>query len=456
MTLCGRFCCIVNRNKTFLQTTVSRFLLVMSENLFTPPPGVRGMEVLDRQAFNLTVQVPAIKIPTKAIGGLLKPLRSILLKRPNTKKLVDIPDDQLHKVLLFDPDKVVPEEHLTGEHGKLLQENGVTAVPQLYDLQLGYDSWTAQEVLTAILPEGEVTTAFSRVGHIAHLNLRDHQLPYKTLIGQVIMDKNQGITSVVNKTNIINNTFRFFSMELIAGEDKTTVTVKENHCSFEFDFAQVYWNPRLGTEHERITNKLSARDVVYDVFAGVGPFSIPAARKRCEVLANDLNPESYKWLVHNTKLNKVQDRVRTFNMDGRQFIKEVVKKDMIDRCQGEDADLQDHTSHVIMNLPAMAVEFLDVFRGLLAGEMLPEYQPPMIHCHTFSKADDPAADARRRVEEVLGAALPKDHYIHRVRDVAPNKEMMCVSFQMPLEVLRTHQGETDPSEPDRKKLKTET
>jgi tRNA G37 N-methylase Trm5 len=33
-------------------------------------------------------------------------------------------------------------------------------------------------------------------------------------------------------------------------------------------------------------------------------FSIPAAKKVNIVYANDLNPESYKWLVHNAAKNK--------------------------------------------------------------------------------------------------------------------------------------------------------
>ena len=42
-----------------------------------------------------------------------------------------------------------------------------------------------------------------------------------------------------------------------------------------------------------------------DVFAGVGPFAIPAAAKGCKVYANDLNPESFKYLNQNVSINKV-------------------------------------------------------------------------------------------------------------------------------------------------------
>jgi Met-10+ like-protein len=54
--------------------------------------------------------------------------------------------------------------------------------------------------LQRLLPEGsDVPSSFETVGHIAHLNIRDELIPYKHLIGQVILDKNLNIRTVVNK-----------------------------------------------------------------------------------------------------------------------------------------------------------------------------------------------------------------------------------------------------------------
>ena len=46
---------------------------------------------------------------------------------------------------------------------------------------------------------------------------------------------------------------------------------------------------------------------VFDACAGIGPFVLPAAKqKRCRlVYANDLNPESIKWMNKNIETNKV-------------------------------------------------------------------------------------------------------------------------------------------------------
>ncbi|XP_020356840.1 tRNA (guanine(37)-N(1))-methyltransferase [Oncorhynchus kisutch] len=51
------------------------------------------------------------------------------------------------------------------------------------------------------------------------MNLREHQLPYRNLIGQVIMDKNPWVTCVVNKTNTIDSTYRFFKMVMVGEEN---------------------------------------------------------------------------------------------------------------------------------------------------------------------------------------------------------------------------------------------
>lgn len=40
-----------------------------------------------------------------------------------------------------------------------------------------------------------------------------------------------------------------------------------------------------------------------------------------QVLANDLNPNSYKYLQQNIQLNKVQSKIEAYNMDGRGFVR---------------------------------------------------------------------------------------------------------------------------------------
>jgi hypothetical protein len=89
------------------------------------------------------------------------------------------------------------------------------------------------------------------------MNLRDEVLPYKHLIGQVILDKNPILRTVVNKTGNIETEFRTFPMEVIAGEPNFDVTVKEAGCVFSFNFKDVYWNSRYPA---RLSLSLSSAD----------------------------------------------------------------------------------------------------------------------------------------------------------------------------------------------------
>ena len=125
----------------------------------------------------------------------------------------------------------------------------------------------------------------------------------------MLLDKIPTCKTVVNKVGKIDTVFRTFDMELLAGEDNTVVTLKEEHCIFEFDYRKVYWNSRLQHEHARLVSTFAKTDVVADMFCGIGPFVLPAAKKGCVVYGNDLNPCCFEYLNKNLKLNKV-DSVR--------------------------------------------------------------------------------------------------------------------------------------------------
>lgn len=141
----------------------------------------------------------------------------------------------------------------------------------------------------------------------AHLNIRGQYLPYKSIIAQVIMDKNPTIRTVINKVDNVGmeSEYRTFSYEVLAGPDDMLVEVSEAGCLFKFDYSKVYWNTKLGTEHQRIVGLFKPGEVAVDLMAGIGPFAAPAGKKGAFVWANDKNPESYKYLTDIIKRNKV-------------------------------------------------------------------------------------------------------------------------------------------------------
>jgi tRNA (guanine37-N1)-methyltransferase len=389
------------------------------------------MKKLKKECFAYDVTVPALQLLPKQCSVCTRRFRDSLLKQTGIKRFIDVRvNGKDSKLLLLSP-KTDPKEDLFGEDDlQWMKEEGISHTTQ--QITLTYSNFTMNAILRSVLPANvsEVPTAFETVGHIAHLNIRDDILEYKTVIGEVLLDKHPHIRTVVNKLDSIDSSFRFFKMEVLAGEDDMIAKVKENGCIFEFDFSKVYWNSRLHSEHHRLTTLLKRDEVVVDMFAGVGPFALPAARKGCKVFANDLNPFSHQYLVQNAKLNHLQSLVTAYNQDGRQFVKDVF-------CQLIDRDplLLSRGSHVIMNLPASAIEFLDSLNGILQDlppHLVDSTPLPSVHCYTFTKSATPTEDVLSRVEHTLRTSLPRDTVsVHRVRDVAPNKLMMRVSFQLP-------------------------
>ncbi|KAH3680012.1 hypothetical protein WICPIJ_008454, partial [Wickerhamomyces pijperi] len=114
---------------------------------------------------------------------------------------------------------------------EFIKENG----GQFYKhrFELGYDFWKPEEILQSVLPENllsEAPSSFTKTGHIAHLNLRDEYKPYDNIIGQVILDKNPCIKTVVDKMQSIDTQFRTFQMRVIAGENNLQVEHREGGC----------------------------------------------------------------------------------------------------------------------------------------------------------------------------------------------------------------------------------
>ncbi|KAE9456434.1 hypothetical protein C3L33_11646, partial [Rhododendron williamsianum] len=322
-----------------------------------------------------------------------------------------------------------PDVYICGFYGVVvvLNENGREETISTFELvrcklTLFYDYWQMNEILEVLLPEGVIVpSAFETVGHIAHLNLRDEHFPYKKLIAKVVLDKTKPkIQTVVNKIDAIHNDFRTMQLEVLAGNRSLVTTVVENGLRFHLDLATVYWNSRLATERQRLLNCFISDDVVCDVFAGVGPIAISAARKVKHVYANDLNPHAVEYLERNCVHNKLERKLDVFNMDGRRFIDAVFA-----------SRKSQSITQVVMNLPNDAAEYLDVFRGIFSTK--PKNRGitlPKIHVYGFSKCDDPEFDFHERIRIAL-SEVAFEVEMHRVRLVAPGKWMLCASFILP-------------------------
>jgi len=306
--------------------TKSRFLLNLKMTALSSSCTTTTQVHINRALFDKDERLLGLYIPAKLCSESKSVLKDFVLDRPRTKAIYDFGDDKSRKLLLLSEE--VLANALTASGGVANEPDELhSALPlpvkdymeksgaslQFYTLKKGYFDTPMDEILRALLPASisEIPSAFEQVGSLAHMNLRDEALPFKHIIGQVILDKVPAIKTVVTKIGTIETEFRTFPMELIAGEANYEVQLKESGARFHFNFSEVYWNSRLQTEHSRIIDIVVAewasnkRHVAVDMMAGIGPFAVPLAIRGLSVFANDLNPASYKYLTANSQLNSV-------------------------------------------------------------------------------------------------------------------------------------------------------
>jgi tRNA (guanine37-N1)-methyltransferase len=259
----------------------------------------------------------------------------------------------------------------------------------------------------------------------------------------VLLDKlKPRVRTVVNKTESTGGPYRTFGMEVLAGDPSLETSLRENGCTFTLDFAKVYWNSRLETEHRRVVDSLAEGDVLADAFCGIGPFVIPASRMhKCKVYANDLNPSSVEYLKRNAAKNRIPTGAGgDFQVScgcARDFLRRLVRDERVP------------ITRVVMNFPSGAPEFLDVFAGLYAGLEDDEMPMPKVNCYCFARGDEWKNETTMRVRAALGLGGGDvlDVDVREVRDVAPNKLHVCATFVVPEHVAYGRTGGT-PAAPD--------
>ncbi|EFA75248.1 tRNA guanine-N1--methyltransferase [Heterostelium album PN500] len=376
--------------------------------------------LLNKEIFSKSISIVGLKVNKTLLKTLAQEFKGYLLIRDRVKHIVDDSDSKDKKLVLLSESI---ENGNVGAYGvnkqlpdnlqSFLKTHSIEVVK--HQVQLNYNNFSYEEVMKELIPTGlPIPHAFEKIGHIAHLNLKEELLPYKNMIGQVILDKKgPQIRTVLNKVGKIDTVFRTFNFELLAGDNDLLAQV-------------VYWNSRLQFEHSNLIQTFKSHDIVVDMFAGVGPFAVPASKLvKCKVYANDLNPNSVKYMRENATRNKAST-IEISNLDARDFVRELVSRDPPVAF-----------TQAIMNLPSTSIEFLDVFREIfLNPEKAPPIPAPTIHCYTFTPVSETAGgDLKeltiKNVEAIIKHPLPADTTVYEVRDVSPNKRMMRISFKMP-------------------------
>jgi len=203
--------------------------------------------------------------------------------------------------------------------------------------------------LLKLVPKG-----FEVVGNIAILNLPRELDGYRFEIGEALLDRlRPRIRLVVRRASPARDPERVHAYEVLAGSGGFETLHKESGCVFKVDISKAFFSSKLQYERSRIASLVKPGEVVVNMFAGVGPFSIVIAKKvpNVKVYSIDVNPEAYKLMVENVKLNKVEDSVVPLLGDAAEVIELYNLKGVADRV------LMPSPEHAI-NYLAKAVEAL--------------------------------------------------------------------------------------------------
>ena len=113
----------------------------------------------------------------------------------------------------------------------------------------------------------------------------------------------------------IEGQFRQPKRELLLGTSTETIH-REHGCLFKQDVTKVMYSKGNLDERKRMS-KLGQGEVVVDMFAGIGYFSIPMAvhAQPEKIYSIEINPESFAYLKENIRLNRVEDIIFPVNGD---------------------------------------------------------------------------------------------------------------------------------------------
>lgn len=176
------------------------------------------------------------------------------------------------------------------------------------------DSLDIPEDKQDFLPSG-----FQRIGHIVILNLRPEASSLAGEIADIVLRKFSYVKTVC-LTRGISGELRKPTVKYLAGEKRTETIHQENRCRFRLDVTRVMLSKGNLSERGRIPGLVRPGEVVADLFAGIGYFSIPVARNSSprKVYSIEKNPSSFRYLKENIRLNRVQGTVTPILGDCRE------------------------------------------------------------------------------------------------------------------------------------------
>jgi len=256
-----------------------------------------------------------------------------------------------------------------------------------------------------LLPAG-----YQAIGDILILNVHPELQDYVKIIGETLLQLRPRFRTVCLKEDVIKGEFRTPKVRVIAGDKNTKTMHKEHNCMFELDVSKVMFSKGNHNEKKRLCALVKNGEVIVDMFAGVGYWTIPIAKntQAKRIYAIEKNPISAKYLRDNVKLNKV-DNVVVLEGDCRDILK----------------DLDFGVDRVIMGYLPDCSEFIDSAIGVIrAGGT--------IHFHTLvdtKKLPNTAFPSFSKIAQDMGLAVLEKAVIVKAYNPGKNHVVLDIKIK---------------------------
>ena len=258
---------------------------------------------------------------------------------------------------------------------------------------------TLESILTS-KESDDLISAFDQIGDIIIVRIPDSLLSKKELIGETLLEQVKSAKSVFYQSSSVEGKFRTRDLEVLAGDNKTETEYKEYGCRFIVDVEKVFFSPRLSSERIRIAELVNHGEIVTNMFAGIGMFSIIAAKKKkCTVYNIDINPDATRLCEKNIALNKLVGNIISIHGDATEVIRN---------------QLENKSDRTLMLLPEKSDEFLD-------SAILATKSNGVIHYYSHIHADKKSDAAKLSEQHFLEVTPVKSTILGSkiVRPVGP-------------------------------------
>ncbi len=239
--------------------------------------------------------------------------------------------------------------------------------------------------------------AFDQVGDILIVKVPKELEGQAKDIGRALLDFHPTARAAFHD-NGVKDEFRVRDLVLIAGSGEPLTMVNENGARLWVDPSRAYFSPRLASERARVCAFVESGEHAIDLFGGVAPWAVQAAKAGAVVDCVDLNPQAIELARRNVVANGVESRVRLHTGDARKVAATLAPAD-----------------RVVMNLPHGAKAFLDVAAKVAKPRAT-------VHYHEILPPEQADARGRDAAAELARHGWPCKVRGHRVvRNYSPQE-----------------------------------